>query len=246
MSISIVSSNPNPNNSLWGLIVAAGRGTRAGQGAPKQYHALAGRRVIDWSVDALLQTPQLQGLMLVVAAEDAAWQQSDWASDERVKTTIGGTERSDSVIAGLRALQKDCGAADADRVLVHDAARPAVSSDDIQVLIERVASDPNGGLLAAPVRDTVKRAGTASRVGETVARDGLWQAMTPQLFPLGSLLAALSKSADTAPTDESQAMERAGWQPLLVPGSPQNLKYTYQQDLLWLTGILAGKNRGGV
>ncbi len=246
MSISIVSSNRNPNSSLWGLIVAAGRGERTGQGAPKQYHPLAGRRVIDWSVDALLQTPRLQGLMLVVAAEDTVWQQCDWALDKRVKTTIGGAERSDSVVAGLRALQQDCGAADSDRVLVHDAARPAVSAGDIHNLIDRVGGDPHGGLLAAPVRDTIKRSGAETRVSETIAREGLWQAMTPQLFPLASLLAALTVHNDTAPTDESQAMERAGWQPQLIPGSPQNVKYTYQQDLAWLECILAGEGKHGV
>lgn len=242
MSISTVSSNQSPNNPVWGLIVAAGRGQRTGSDAPKQYHTVAGRRVLDWSVDVLLGTPQLQGLMLVLAADDQAWQQSEWVTHARVKTTTGGAERSDSVVAGLRALQRDWGAADADRVLVHDAARPAVSSLDIQNLIAAVGDDPNGGLLSVPVRDTIKRATPDTRVAETVDRSELWQAQTPQLFPLFSLLQALTAPGSAPPTDESQAMERAGWAPRLIPGSPRNIKYTYREDLPWLASILTEGN----
>ena len=225
---------------LWGVIVAAGRGERTGALRPKQYHPLAGRLVLDWAVDAMLQTPQLQGLMLVLAEDDETWQNSPLVNEARIHTTIGGMERSDSVIAGLRALQRS-GAGDEDRVLIHDAARPAVDVADIQRLIEAVGDDPQGGLLAVPVRDTLKRAGEDARAASTVDRKALWQAMTPQLFPLGALLDALTASSDIAPTDESQAMERAGWQPRLVEGSPQNIKYTYPEDLAWLESIILNR-----
>ncbi len=236
-----MSSSQTPNSRLWALIVAAGRGERTGGDQPKQYHQLAGRMVLDWSLQALLQTPNLQGLMLVVAAGDTAWRQCQWASDPRLKTATGGAERCESVVAGLQALKRDCGAENGDWVLVHDAARPAITPSDIKKLIEAVNGNPNGGLLAAPVRDTLKRAGSDGNVAETVNRNGLWQAMTPQLFPLAHLLTALCSDQATPPTDEAQAMERAGWQPQLVPGSPQNIKYTYQEDLAWLAHLLANK-----
>ncbi len=219
-------------------MVAAGQGLRMGSAAPKQYHALGGKAVIDWSAEQLLSLKGLSGLMLVVADGDTVWQQRPWANHPKLMTAVGGAQRSDSVLAGLLALRR-VGAQVQDRVLVHDAARPAVSMTDIQRLIDAVGEDINGGLLAVPVRDTLKRMNAAGAVAETVNRDGLWQALTPQLFPLGALTTALEATPQTPATDEAQAMERMGYHPRLVEGSAENIKYTYPGDAALLEAVLS-------
>ena len=229
---------------LWGLVAAAGRGERMGPDTPpKQYHRLAGRCVLDWSIAALRSTPGLAGLIVVRPADDAgAWAQTGLAADPTLLSCRGGASRQVSVQRGLEGL-REAGAAEADFVLVHDAARPAVKPACIARLIAAVAGDRDGGLLAVPLRDTLKRADNDGRVAATPARDGLWLAMTPQLFPLGRLHAALEACGEMTITDEAQAMERLGARPRLVAGDPGNIKYTYAEDAVWLEQALAGNAR---
>ncbi|MEX0386173.1 2-C-methyl-D-erythritol 4-phosphate cytidylyltransferase [Spiribacter onubensis] len=230
----------------WGLVAAAGQGRRmARDDLPKQYHRLAGRSVLAWSVDALRQVSGMAGVMVVRArGDDSDWARLGLDSATDVRSCRGGHTRQASVLAGLEALRA-WGAADGDRVLVHDAARPAVTAAAIQRLIEAVGDDRDGGLLAVPVRDTLKRADEHGRVSETADRTGLWQAMTPQLFPLGRLRDALVACADMAVTDEAQAMERGGARPRLVIGDPANIKYTYPDDARWLEHALQDQRKGG-
>lgn len=225
---------------LWGLVAAAGRGRRMGGAAqPKQYHRLAGRSVLEWSVRALQGLSGLAGIMVVrPAGADADWARVAPALGGALRSCRGGETRQASVLAGLDALRA-WGAGDQDRVLVHDAARPAVRPAAIQRLIEVVGDDPDGGLLAVPLRDTLKRGDGDQRVAETLDRGGLWQAMTPQLFALGRLRAALLACADAPITDEAQAMERQGARPRLVAGDPGNIKYTYPEDARWLEHALS-------
>lgn len=229
----------------WGLVAAAGRGRRMGDDTrPKQYHRLAGREVLVWSVEALRQVSGLAGIMVVRAEDDDNdWARLDLLSATDVRSCRGGSTRQISVLAGLEAL-RGWGAEDTDRILIHDAARPAVTPAAIRRLIETVGDDPDGGLLAVPARDTLKRAGEDGRVSETPDRTGLWQAMTPQLFPLGRLRDALKACADSAVTDEAQAMERQGARPLLVVGDPGNIKYTYPEDARWLAHALHHQREG--
>ncbi|TVO62306.1 2-C-methyl-D-erythritol 4-phosphate cytidylyltransferase [Spiribacter vilamensis] len=210
---------------------------------PKQYHAIAGRPVLAWSVDALLGIPAIAGVMIVRSADDTCLEAVMPRGDPRWRDCIGGGERQASVQAGLAAL-RDWGADATDRVLVHDAARPAVTQGDIRRLIDHVGDDPDGGLLAAPVRDTLKRADDEGRVASTPSRDGLWQAMTPQLFPLGRLESALAMASGAVVTDEAQAMERLGARPRLVAGDPGNIKYTYPDDARWLAWALDRQRAG--
>ena len=211
---------------------------------PKQYHQLAGRSVLAWSVDALRQVSGLAGVMVVRArGDDRDWARLGLERATDVRSCQGGRTRQASVLAGLEAL-RGWGAADGDRILIHDAARPAVTPVAIRRLIEAVGDDPDGGLLAVPVRDTLKRADEHGRVSETADRTGLWQAMTPQLFPLGRLHEALQACADTAVTDEAQAMERLGARPRLVIGDPGNIKYTYPDDAHWLEHALQDRHKG--
>lgn len=128
------------------------------------------------------------------------------------------------------------GADDHDWVLVHDAARPNLSRDDLDKLLAELADDPVGGLLAVPARDTLKRVDKFGRVVETVDRSVIWQAYTPQMFRLGALHRALADSlvADAVITDEASAMEWAGFKPRLIEGRADNLKVTRPEDLEWL------------
>lgn len=157
----------------------------------------------------------------------------------KVITTVGGLERSHSVRNGLAALTRR--AAPDDWVLVHDAARPCVSRQDVDRLLDKVHSHRAGGLLAAPAADTLKRADTAREVAETVDRSGLWRALTPQMFRYAPLCSALDAALaqGRTPTDESQALEWMGEHPLVVEGSTTNIKITSADDLVIALALLS-------
>jgi len=214
---------------LWGLIPAAGTGERMRAAVPKQYLQVLGQPLIVHSLRALLELQGLRGVMVVIAPDDDHWQQVTGLPGN-VFTTIGGATRVHSVCNGLRALQPQCNSGD--WVLVHDAARPCVQATDIQRLIAEVDWDSNGGLMAVPVTDTVKRA-EDMRSQATVAREQLWRAQTPQLFPISDLLGAIEQAlrTGTTTTDEANAMELIGRKPLLVAGSETNIKVTHPDDL---------------
>lgn len=207
-----------------------------GGGPPKPYLPLHGRTVIEHALAALLAHDGLRRLVVVLAADDAAFGDLPVARDPRIETVIGGAERADSVVAGLTALSDE----PADTlVLVHDAARPCVSRAELERLLA-AADTEDGALLAVPVRDTVKRADPAGRVARTVEREGLWQAQTPQAFGLRVLRAALAGIREGI-TDESSAMERSGHAPRLVEGETANIKITRPGDLALAEAILRSR-----
>jgi 2-C-methyl-D-erythritol 4-phosphate cytidylyltransferase len=214
---------------LWCVIPAAGRGTRVGGDCPKQYLPLAGRALILHTLERLAAHPRIAGLMVVLAADDTRWPGIDGLGGKPVLTAIGGGERADSVLAGLRALPTEI-AAD-DFVLVHDAARPCVRAADIDRLVESV-SPADGGLLGAPLRDTLKRADECGRSCLTEPREQRWRAFTPQMFRRGQLVGALEAASrqGVVVSDEAMAMERAGHAPLLVEGAEDNIKVTTAAD----------------
>ena len=214
---------------LWCVVPAAGRGTRVGGDCPKQYLPLAGRPLIEHTLDRLARHPRIGGLLVVLAATDAHWPGIDALHGKPVRRAGGGAERSDSVLAGLEALP-DTVAAD-DFVLVHDAARPCVRLADIDRLIERAGAS-DGGLLGAPLRDTLKRANDVGRSELTEPREQRWRAFTTQMFRRGPLTAALRAAARSGlnVSDEAMAMERAGFAPLLVEGAEDNIKVTTAAD----------------
>lgn len=223
---------------LWCVVPAAGRGTRMGSDCPKQYLPLAGRPLIAHTLERLAAHPRIAGLMVVLGANDGHWPGTTTLHGKPVRTAIGGAERSDSVLAGLNALPPEVG--DADFVLVHDAARPCVRESDIARLIER-ATQADGGLLGAPLRDTLKRADQDAYSLATEPRDQRWRAFTPQMFRRGELVAALRAVArDGRPvSDEAMAMELAGFRPLLVEGAEDNIKVTTAADLALAEFLLA-------
>jgi 2-C-methyl-D-erythritol 4-phosphate cytidylyltransferase len=214
---------------LWCVVPAAGRGARVGGDIPKQYLPLAGRPLILHTLERLSAHPSVAGLMIVLGARDEHWPAVDELNGKPVLTTIGGAERCDSVLAGLRALPVEV--ADDAFVLVHDAARPCVRRADISRLIE-LAAPAGGGLLGAPLRDTLKRANAEGRSQVTEPREQRWRAFTPQMFRRGELSAALLAATEAGVTvsDEAMAMERAGFAPLLVEGAEDNIKVTTAAD----------------
>ena len=211
------------------IVPAAGTGARFGAELPKQYLPLAGRPLIHHTLQALCRAPQIERVLVVLAPDDAHWRGYDWRDIGPKLETVyaGGATRAESVLAGLRAAAT--AAADDDWVLVHDAARPCLSQSMLESLVEALADDPVGGLLAVPVADTLKRADAESRVAATEPRDGLWQAQTPQMFRYAALRSAL-ESCRVA-TDEAGAMEAAGFKPKLVKSDTTNLKVTFPADL---------------
>jgi 2-C-methyl-D-erythritol 4-phosphate cytidylyltransferase len=228
-----------------GLVVAAGQGARFGATLPKQYQLLAGRPMLVHSVEALLAHPAVSGVTLVVAPDDSKAPGLGFSRPAAVDLASGGASRALSVLNGLRHIAAHH---DSDWVLVHDAARPCLSRASLERLLDIGLECADGALLALPVSDTLKAADDENQVQRTVNREGLWQAQTPQLFPLGRLTAALEAmlAAGQTPTDEASVMEHAGARPRLVRGSPSNLKVTWQEDLVLARALLSGQavNRG--
>jgi 2-C-methyl-D-erythritol 2,4-cyclodiphosphate synthase/2-C-methyl-D-erythritol 4-phosphate cytidylyltransferase len=240
---------------VWAVVPAAGRGLRfdpTNLNGPKQYAPLAGATVLEWSVAALIADPRVEGIVVAVAADDGRWSEiADAmlpAAKFKIRSTLGGSSRAESVLNALHALATQ--ADPEDWVLVHDAARPCLTSEDLAELIDVVQGDPapiqdatlplNGAVLSCPIVDTVRR----ERGGaiETVDREGLWRALTPQVFRLGQLRQALSDAlrSGATVTDEAQAMERLGFPARLVRGSAFNIKVTTPKDLTLAESILAG------
>jgi 2-C-methyl-D-erythritol 4-phosphate cytidylyltransferase/2-C-methyl-D-erythritol 2,4-cyclodiphosphate synthase len=213
----------------WLVVPAAGRGLRLGGGdGPKQYRRLAGRTVLEHALAPFLADRRCQGVVVALAADDTIFAALPVARDPRVLTVEGGAARRDSVAAGLAAIAVRAGGQDP-WVLVHDAARPCLPPEDLERLLAALPGAPDGALLAVRMADTVKRQDADGRSAATVAREGLWRAQTPQAARLARLQAALA--AAPAATDEASAIEATGGRPLLVPGSPANLKVTEPGDL---------------
>lgn len=221
--------------SFWVVIPAAGVGSRMRADRPKQYLQLAGRTILEHTLDCFLEHPGLKGLVVSLAIDDPFWPSLGYATNPRIRRAEGGGERADSVLSGLRTLG-ELGAGTDDWVLVHDAARPNLTRLDLDKLLSELAGDSVGGLLAVPVRDTLKRAGPDGRVLETVDRSVIWQAYTPQMFRFGALQRTLegALAAEVAITDEASALEWAGQSPRLIEGRADNLKITRPEDLQWL------------
>jgi len=222
-------------------VPAAGRSTRVGGDVPKQYLPIAGKTLLLHTLERLATHPRIAGLMVALAADDACWPGISALSGKPVLSANGGAERADSVLAGLRALREKV--SDSQFILVHDAARPCVAHADISRLVD-LGIPAGGALLAAPVRDTLKRADAQARVLATEPRDARWRALTPQLFRYGELVSALdaARAAGIAVTDEAMAMEHAGFHPLLVEGAESNIKVTTRADFALAEFLLSRTN----
>ncbi|MGH8281373.1 MAG: 2-C-methyl-D-erythritol 4-phosphate cytidylyltransferase [Gammaproteobacteria bacterium] len=228
---------------FWAVIPAAGSGVRMGGAIPKQYLTLAGRTVIEHVLDCFLSHARIAGITVAVVSNDPYWQRYLLRSQGKpVCIAEGGEERAHSVLNALHSLREEL--KQDDWVLVHDAVRPCLHHDDIDHLIRTLAHDSVGGILATPLTDTVKRVDEDRVIRETIDRQQLWRAFTPQMFRYGLLTAALETALNSGhvPTDEAAAMEIAGYAVRVVPGRSDNLKITCGEDMGLAEAIL--KQRG--
>ncbi|AYM93578.1 2-C-methyl-D-erythritol 4-phosphate cytidylyltransferase [Serratia fonticola] len=222
--------NPSVGSSpqVIAVLPAAGIGSRMQADCPKQYLTIGHQTILEHAIHALLRHPRITQVIVAISPEDQQFKTLPIASDPRVLVTEGGQQRADSVLAGLQL------AGNAHWVLVHDAARPCLHPDDLERLLAITAHSKVGGILAAPVRDTMKRAQVGqSVISHTVERQDLWHALTPQLFPLELLKLCLQRALDEGATvtDEASALEHCGYHPLLVAGRADNIKVTRPEDL---------------
>jgi len=225
------------------LVVAAGRGTRFGSEAPKQYSSIAGRTVLEHAVQPFLDHPEILDVTVVLADDDERFGALSLAHSERLHTASGGAQRARSVLNGLRTLQGR-GASEDALVLVHDGARPCVTRAEIDALLAL-----GEGMLALPVSDTLKSwseiAGQVL-IDTTLAREGVLRALTPQCFRLERLCDALSGAlaAGRVPSDEAQAIEWTGARVAVAWGAATNIKVTTPGDLLLAAAVLAARDIG--
>jgi len=218
------------------LLLAAGSGRRFAAGSkslsvPKQYVLIAGQTVLEHSLSAFKNLP-LASAVITHSPDDTVINRLNLTAPFDITLTHGGSSRAESVRLGLQALQQ-AGADEADWVLVHDAARCCVTQKDIRALIEMCVSKNRGGLLVNTIHDTLKFSRDGFQVDKTIHREQMFAALTPQMFPLGDLLAALLEAdqQQTVVTDESSAMEAMGEQPLMVEGDARNIKLTRAEQL---------------
>jgi 2-C-methyl-D-erythritol 4-phosphate cytidylyltransferase len=220
------------------LIPAAGKGTRIGESTPKQYVLLNGKPMLHYPLQTLCGIAAIDHVYVVIDARDQFWSQHDWPHFNGKLSVLrcGGASRAQSVLNGLNAVAQNM--ADDTWVLVHDAARPGLQSVDVNKLMQELAQDEVGGLLALPLPDTLKQGDAAQRTVKTLPRDDLWLAQTPQMFRYALLRRALNALPADAVTDEAQAIEALGLQPKLVAGSAANFKVTYPGDIALMQKIL--------
>jgi len=235
-------SNTQPPR-LWAIIPAAGGGTRMQAQCPKQYLHIGSRTVLEITLDKILSVQNIERIVVPIDLSDSFFSLLNVVKHPRVNACMGGRERSDSVLSGLRALKDELDAQDHDWVLVHDAARPCVAVDKIESLIQNVLEVGQGGVLAHPVADTIKTVDDECVVN-TVDRSVLWHAHTPQMFRLGELISAITHAKDQnlTITDESSAMEASGHPVIVVSDRRDNIKITYPEDLFLAEKILSQQN----
>lgn len=223
------------------MVPAGGTGSRMHAAIPKQYLRVDGRPVIEHTLERICQSPLVDQVVVGIAQADLNWAELEYNNYKLAAVVAAGAERSDTVENCLQYIV-ECGG-EGDWALVHDAARPCVREADIKRLVESVIGHADGGILALPLSDTIKRGGrnfAASVILETVSRDGLWRAMTPQLFVVGELLSAICQARvnGLSLTDEASAMEETAARIVLVPCSPDNIKITLPQDIHFAEMIL--------
>lgn len=228
---------------IWAVLPAAGIGRRMGSAIPKQYLTLGETPLLVHSLRRLASVEAIERIVVVTHPEDSRWPAlADSLTTEfgdRLLNAGGGDERYQSVLHGLAALKPY--AKSDDWVLVHDAVRPCVRSADIENLIQALEPHAIGGLLGSSMDNTIKRVDADEAVVETLDRQQLWNALTPQMFRYALLVEALEAvvASGAQVTDEAAAMESAGHRPIMVAGSKDNIKITVETDLALAQQILA-------
>ncbi|MFT4629103.1 MAG: 2-C-methyl-D-erythritol 4-phosphate cytidylyltransferase [Arenicella sp.] len=224
---------------IWVIVPAAGSGQRMATNTPKQYLQIQGKTILETTLDLFLANDQIARVVVSLAADDLLWPTLPCASNAKVISTLGGSTRALSVCNGLVALK--AWVDDADWVLVHDAARPCLSAGALNDFILKLRVHAVGGILAVPVKDTLKLSkSTSGQILKTLNRDNVWHAQTPQMFRYGLLLDAMQQALTSGHeiTDEASAMELAGYSPQLIESDSRNLKVTTPEDLTLATFLL--------
>ncbi len=213
---------------IWAVVPAAGVGKRMQADKPKQYLTLAGKTVIEHTLNRLLDAAVFSAIAVAISEQDPYWPELAVSRHPDVMTAAGGKERADSVLSALKALTN---AHDQDWVMVHDAARPCLTTMDILALLQQLEQDEVGGILAVPSHDTLKIVEDGEITG-SVDRNKIWRALTPQMFRFGLLRDALQQAeGNAAVTDEASALELKGFKPKIVEGRVDNIKITRPEDL---------------
>lgn len=227
---------------FWAIIPAAGSSQRMGAAVPKQYLPLGEATVIEAAISNFLRHPKIVGVIVALHADDQHWNNLAVTRNEKIHTVIGGESRTESVHNAINYLE-NTSAEDHDFVLVHDAARPCLRYNDLDMLIQQLEQDDVGGILAAPVSDTLKvveKQEFHNTVNKTIDRESVWRAFTPQMFRLVTLKKALvycvKKNINV--TDEASAVEALGLRVKLVKGHSDNIKVTHAVDLDLAAAIL--------
>lgn len=226
------------------VVPAAGIGSRMQTECPKQYLKIGDKTILEHAVASLMAHPRVAHVVIAISPTDSWFASLPLASNPNITVINGGAQRADSVLAGLNVVQN------AQWVLVHDAARPCLHSDDLARLLAITETSKIGGILAAPVRDTMKRGEPGkSLIAHTVDREDLWHALTPQLFPLELLRSCLQRALDehASITDEASALEYCGFHPELINARADNIKVTRPEDLalaeFYLTRLTQTENK---
>ncbi len=235
-----MSSSPR----YWAVIPAAGVGRRMSADKPKQYLELSGRTILEHTIECFYQHPLIKVVVVVISNDDPHWPELEISKHTKIHTASGGIERCHSVLNGLNALLDI--ADDDDWILVHDAARPCIDKQDIDHFIQQIGDHPIGGILATPVRDTMKRSNDQNEIVDTVEREQLWHALTPQMFRFKALRSALISVLDTEQTvtDEAQAIELTSVKPLLISARSYTNKITHMGDLAIAEQYLLQRGKG--
>jgi len=234
---------------IWAVIPAGGVGSRMHSTTPKQYLLLGGMSVIEQTLARLTQLDSVDCVLLGVNKQDSHWQGLNYHHPKLTGVVEAGAERADTVENCLQQIVAQGG--EQDWALVHDAARPCVRAVDIQTLIDSVVDTGQGGILAVPLSDTIKRGSAGvgmANIEQTVSRKNLWRAMTPQMFKVGTLLSAIqdARKAGVTLTDEASAIEATGCSPLLIPCAPDNIKITLPQDIAMAETILLAQQNENI
>lgn len=233
----MVNSNASSdNNVLMAVIPAAGNGSRMQTEVPKQFLTIAGKTLLEYSIQAVCRDSRIKQVFVAVSEPNT---EHLFECQENQPTVVhlvkGGNSRAESVLSGIKAAISH----GATHVLVHDAARPCLPEFVLKDVIDAGLNDPQGAILALPVRDSLKRSGIAAsdttdapHIESSVDREALWQAQTPQVFSAEHLQQAIEHMGALNPqlTDEASAMQWCGFQPALIMGSYRNLKVTHPED----------------
>ena len=227
------------NANCWIIIPAAGMGSRMNSSCPKQYLLLNGRPLIEHSLERFLALAWVKSIVVAIHKDDQHWGKLSLSSNPKIQMVIGGDERVDTVSKAIDSIIDQLH--DDDMLMVHDAARPCITDKDLELLYEATKHSKTGAVLADRLSDTIKRDNGNQSILNTVSREGLWRALTPQAFPKDMLINALETVNNknvAGITDEASAVEYMGFSPRLVQGSSDNIKVTNPGDLALASLIL--------